>query len=406
MKKFMSQIAPVLIVGATLIISGVILYRTFGSKSMRARRAKLHDKKRKDIKATKLNFVPADFEVGLDEEQVIRILKDPEKYPRQFDHLVQLINRRVLRHVANRLDLPDELRKEVELEYNKHHAYLKKQYLREFLQLKKPDSKLYNIWYKNQASASVKLFKEVSSKYACYLADMVFSTIAERGGFKILQDKKNMETPCGVALKEAIGPMMERLEQQAALADFKESGEVLKKKVEKNIAELAVMEVQDKKVIDKTVTAKLFGFDVSSTDVTISAISNLKVGFDLQSHFSIQIKPRNKEIVVSLPEPTILSHEVYPRVDKLDLGWMRALRKEDLNQYMNSLREAFRRDAYNSHIFDKSKKQVEELLRMIIGPVAKSISPKYKIRFEYVKIDHELAKFQPRPTKKVAGLMR
>ena len=78
--------------------------------------------------------------------------------------------------------------------------------------------------------------------------------------------------------------------------------------------------------------ARLFGNSlinerISSTDIEVSAISILKVGFKIDQYFDLKLNTKNKIVTVTLPEPTVLSHEVYPRIDKLDIGWFREIEK-------------------------------------------------------------------------------
>ncbi len=397
-------IGPIILFMAVLGIAGMIIYKTFkgaGSEHPTSRHTKTTTVIGKDGKKKKMTFVPADFDLNMDEDQILAILKNPGKHKKEFDKLVYNINVKVLKHVANRMGLPKDLKREVESEYKHHHPYMKKMYLRDFESLKDTTSNLYKIWYNNQATSSVKLFNEVASKYTCYLVDLIFSTVAEKGGYDLLKKNKDMQTPCGIALEEAMYPMLERLEKRAAIDDFSASKGLLEEKVEQTIAELAVMEVRDKKAIDKKLTTKFLGFDVSSTDVEISAISVLKVGYKLDRQFSVTLKPRRKEVIITLPQPEILSHEVYPRVDKLDIGWMKNLNKDDFNEYFNSLREAFREDAYNSHIFEKSKGQIENLLSMMLDPVVQGMGAGYKIIYRYHKVyDDDLHRMKKKRKKK------
>ena len=396
-------IGPIILFMAVLGIAGMIIFKTFkGAKSEYPsnRHTSTAKNTKKGKKKKPMTFVPADFDLKMDEDQILSILKNPEKHKREFDKLVYNINLKVLKHVANRMDLPKDLKLEVEKEYKHHHSYMKEMYLRDFNTLKDPNSKLYRIWYNNQATSSVKLFNEVASKYTCYLVDLIFTTVAQKGGFDFLKKNKKMETPCGIALEEAMYPMLERLEKRAAIDDFSASKGLLEEKVEKTIAELAVMEVRDKKAVDKKMTTKFLGFDVSSTDVEISAISVLKVGYKLDKQFSVALKPRKKEVVITLPQPEILSHEVYPRIDKLDIGWMKNLNKDDFNEYFNTLREAFRQDAYNSKIFEQSKEQIENLLSMMLDPVVQGMGKGHKIIYRYHKVyDDDLLRMKKKRKK-------
>ena len=90
---------------------------------------------------------------------------------------------------------------------------------------------------------------------------------------------------------------------------------------------------------------------------------------------------------VKLPPPTILSHEVYPRVDKLDVGFLSGIDEKDMNERFNELRRESRRDAIeNEKVLDKAKMRADSVMQLMLGPVVKSINRKYtlQVRFENV----------------------
>ena len=88
-------------------------------------------------------------------------------------------------------------------------------------------------------------------------------------------------------------------------------------------------------------------------------------------------------MTITLPEPQILSHEVYPKVDKLDVGWMRELQDEDFNKNFNLLRQEFRRDALSSDIMDKAKQEAAELMDLMFTPVVSSFSKRYQLQVRF-----------------------
>ena len=132
---------------------------------------------------------------------------------------------------------------------------------------------------------------------------------------------------------------------------------------------------------------KVFGIAVSSTEVEVSAISLMKVGFKLDRYFDVSLNDRRKQVVVTLPEPEILSHEVYPKFDKLDVGWLREVENIELNQNINALRAAFRDDAYDSNIFDQSKSQVKELMELLLLPIVSNLNGAYKLVVRFKEVD-------------------
>ena len=143
------------------------------------------------------------------------------------------------------------------------------------------------------------------------------------------------------------------------------------------------MEVRDRKGITKTMQTKIWGYAVSATDIEISAISILKVGFRIDQFFEVDLDEAAKLIVVSLPEPVILSHEVYPKFDKLDIGWLREVQDADLNKAFNALRAEFRREALESDIRDRAKERAAELMDTMFTPFVQGISPRYQLKVRF-----------------------
>lgn len=331
-----------------------------------------------------LKYIPSDFKPDIDEENALAILSNPERYKKEFGELVYDVNQQLIRHVAIRMGLSDSLQRRVAKEYETQHPYLRTLYYNDFVTLKDTTSQLYQMWYANEFTNAVELMNEVASKYTCFLVNQIFSSVIKTDEGRYLAKGKRIDTPCGIALTEALAPVMKRLAERAAIDDFSRSKGMIQERIEKVIAELATMELRDQKGLSKQMQTKLFGFSVSSTDIEVSAISIIKVGFKLDRYFDMNLNSKNGVVTITLPEPVILSHEVYPKIDKLDIGWLREVKSIDLNKNINALREAFREDAINSDLFDKSKKQATELMETMMSPMVKSMNKRYtlKVRFK------------------------
>lgn len=334
-----------------------------------------------------LTYVPADFQPNLDEERTLRILAQPEKYRREFDDMVYNFNMALLYHVANRMTLPDSLRRRLEPEYKKHHEYLSRLYFNDFVSLKDTTATLYETWYNDNTNQAVQVFNEVAGKYTCFFVTQVMATLINAEGGKLMAKGKNVETPCGIAIQEGLHPMMSRLQKRAEIIDFSASRGLLKERVRKGIAELATYELRSRMGVDKTLQYKLLGFSISETDIRVEAISVIKAGFKLDQYFDVTFSPSKGVVYVKLPPPTILSHEVYPRVDKLDVGFLAGVNEKNMNEPFNELRREFRRDAIeNEKVLDKAKMRADSVMQLLLGPVVKSINKKYtlQVRFENV----------------------
>ncbi len=338
-------------------------------------------------KEMQITYMPADFKFDMEDENVIAILNNPNRYHREFDELVYKYNMSLLSHIANRMDLPDSIKVLLEPEYQKHHNYLGQLYYNDFIKIRDTSANTYDAWYANEATGAVETMNEVASKYTCFLVNHVITTLLKVEGGVLGAKGKKIDTPCGIAMTEGLKPFINRLKERAAIDDFSRSKGMLEEKVEKVIAELATMEVRDKKGLSKQLQTKIWGFEVSSTDIEVSAISIIKVGFKIDQYFDLQLNAKNKIVTVTLPEPGILSHEVYPRVDKLDIGWMREVEKGDFNTNFNILRREFRRDALESDVMDKSKSQAIEIMNMIFNPILGSFDQKYRLVVKFKNIN-------------------
>ncbi len=331
-----------------------------------------------------INYRPADFRINIDEEEALKILSNPQRYRKEFSKLVYDINIAILDHVSDRMGLSADVRGKVRSEYDKHHPYLKNLYYHDFVAMKDTTSNLYQTWYDNEFSNAVEILHEIASKYTCFMVNHVITSLIETSNGSVYARGKSVDTPCGVAMTEALKPLIKRMEERAAIEDFSRSKGLMQEKIEKAIAELATMEVRDKKGLSRQMQTKIWGFSVSSTDVEISAISILKVGFRLNEYLDIRLDPQSGIVTVTLPQPTVLSHEVYPKIDKLDIGWLREVKSVDLNRSFNVLRAEFRRDALESgEVNKKAQEQVTDLMQTMFGPVVASINKRYKVRVRF-----------------------
>ncbi|MEL7222491.1 MAG: DUF4230 domain-containing protein, partial [Bacteroidota bacterium] len=235
----------------------------------------------------------------------------------------------------------------------------------------------------NKSGGATQVFEEITSKYTCFMLNQVLATVIETKGGMIYAKGTDLKTPCGIAMTEALGPLIARMEEKAAIDDFSRAEGLLQEKVEKVIAELATMEVRDKKGLSKSMQTNIWGMNVSSSDLEITAISILKVGFRLNDYFDISLNSKSGTVTITLPEPVILSHEVYPKIEKLDIGWLREVESVNFNESFNSLRKVFREEAEQSNIKDRSERQAIELMNTMFAPLVKSIDSRYELKVQF-----------------------
>ena len=342
-------------------------------------------------KEMQIKYIPSEYNFELDEETTLAILTNPDRYQREFNDLVYNFNLSMLNHVATRMDLPDSIKMEIEPEYQKHHPYMRQMYYNDFVKLRDASANMYESWYQNNYNSAAEALKEVASNYTCYLINQVIMNMILSKNGTIAGIGNGVDSPCMIAMKESLNPMIRRLEERAAIHDFSSSKGMMEEKVERTIAELATMEIRDRKGLNKQLQTKIWGYAVSSTDIEVSAISILKVGFKLDEYFDISLDEGRKRVTVTLPSPVILSHEVYPKIDKLDVGWMRELSNEDFNKNFNVLRKEFRRDAIEDDVMNKAKTQADELMHLLLEPIVQQMGGKYKLLVRFKKTESSLA---------------
>ncbi len=362
---------------ALVCIAGIIIYKTFfsgGSLSSIFQTPK----------EVQLTYVPSDFQPNLNEEATLQILSQPDKYRKEFDELVYNFNLSLLYHVANRMNLPDSLKRRLEPEYRKHHDYLRTLYFNDFVALKDTTANLYETWYNDNSNQAVQLFNEVAGKYTCFFVTQIMATLLKATDGRLLARGKNVTDPCSIALQEGLKPMVDRLQTRAAIMDFSASRGLLKEKVRQGIAELGTYELRSRLGLDKTLSYKIFGISISETDIRVEAISVIKAGFKLDQQFDVTFSPKKGIVYITLPPPTILSHEVYPRVDKLDVGFLAGISGEEMNKNFNELRRQFRQDALdNEHVLEHAKARADTVMQLMLGPMVKSMGRSYKLQLRF-----------------------
>lgn len=359
---------------ALICVAGFLLYQAFGGTE---------ETTSSIPRAMQVTYVPSDFKMQLDNQKTLEILSNPQRYKNEFDKLILDFNTNLVIHVANRMNLTAQQKSAAVNEYRKMHPSIRQMYFNDFISLGDTTNQTYQSWYENESASAVDLLNEVASKYTCFFITNIIGTILKTQDGKLAVSGKAIETPCGIALTEGLRPMVKRLQETAAIRDFSRAHNLMKERVERAITELAVMELRDKKGMKVQNSSKLMGYSVSTTELEIVAISIVKVGFNLQNYFSISVDDKSKSVIVTLPQPQIVSHEVYPKIENMDIGFMRDLSSQDINDNINKLRQAFREDANKSDIFQKAQVRAQEVMKMMLDPMVRNINKNYKIVVQF-----------------------
>jgi len=328
----------------------------------------------------KVKYRATDFKYVIDDDYTLQLLADPTNRRKEFNNFLYEYNMALISHLGKRMGFTDSLMISARDRYNDHHGYVKDLYYKDFMRLRSGSTKTTDTWYREDNIKAVNSFNEVSSKYTCFIINHILTSILETKNGYLEVEGRNLNEPCSIALNEGMAPMIKRLKERAVIDDFNRSRGLLSEKVESTISELATIEIRDKKGLQRKLQSKVMGYNVSSTNIDISAISILKAGFKLDKYFEIKMYGKDKRLVVTLPQPQLLSHEVYPRIDKLDVGWMRSIKDDDFNKNFNLLRAEFRKDAIRSDILSKSKDKVKGILEILLSPL---LTDGYQMEIRY-----------------------
>jgi len=126
-----------------------------------------------------INYIPAEYNANVDEEDALAILSNPNRYRRDFDQLVYDFNLSLLGHCANRMDLSTEIKSNLESEYQKHHSYLKDLYFQDFIALKDTTDSYQQLWYQTENANAVEVLNEVASKYTCPMINTIITSLLQ-----------------------------------------------------------------------------------------------------------------------------------------------------------------------------------------------------------------------------------
>jgi len=379
-----------LILLALLALASVVIYNAFFSNS-----PNFISKMFQTPQAVQVTYVPSDFEPQINDENALAILGNPQKYRKQFDALVYNFNISLLYHIANRMNLQDSVKQRLVPEYEKQHGYLTEMYYNDSINIKDPGSAAHEKWYANNIKTAVEAFNEVAGKYTSFLVTKIFGTLIKLDAGKFMAKGKSIQTPCGIAINEALRPMMNRWQEKATIMDFSASRGYLKEKVTRGVTELATYEIQARKGINKQLQYKILGYSVSTTDIQMSAISNIKAGFKLDDYFDITLNPKKGIVYITLPEPTVLSHEVYPRVDNLDVGWLAGIQGDEMNKNLNALRREFRADAINNdQLLERAKSRADSVMQLMLAPVVRGLNKRYDIKVRFKGTQQKTTKIE------------
>jgi hypothetical protein len=167
------------------------------------------------------------------------------------------------------------------------------------------------------------------------------------------------------------------------IQDFTVSKVSIKQHIRKMIVEMGTVKDNFRTVFDEEYTLKLIFGLKSQANLKLQVKSIVKAGFKLDKFFKLEFDHGTKEIVLTLPEPEILSNEIDARVKNMEDGWFVKIDKEKLNWVNQKARQWSYDKAIESGILKNAKRNAELILKTIFQPIVLATDQDYKISIRF-----------------------
>ena len=312
-----------------------------------------------------------------------------EDYAR-FSAVVDEMNRALLKHTSDKLQLNTSDHLKVVKEYENLHPDLAKQYYSELKDFNKKSKKLNDTTYiirRNYQGANT--FSKVLSSHACDVVSLVFGAAALNATKAAALSMLNSE-PCEGIIEEFTYPVVLKLMETGAVKDLRISKLKIKKHIRDQIVELATaedkVEVQVEERFKKIVAdGALWGLFNSNADVELRVPGTIKAGFKLDEFFSLEIDYQKEVIYVVLPEPKILSVQADPQFTEIDNGYLNKVGMEEINIVLESAKSKMRQHVDQTGIFEDAKQNARGIVEILFQPILIASNLDYKIDVKFKK---------------------
>ncbi|MGD2087160.1 MAG: DUF4230 domain-containing protein [Candidatus Aminicenantes bacterium] len=370
----------------TLVAVGIFLIVNFGCGNGKTQQVEEFFNVEKEVSLPenpgKAFSPPLDYEKITDSISKVNLNSSSQDYP-GFSQSVKTIHEEILTYLSESLKLPEHVRKEVLERYRDYHETFSRDYYQQLAE--QNNSTLASetqsfITYDTVMSAQH--FTNILSANICNLSGFII-TLATTGSAEVNPVGMFLGKPCRVILNYLLKPIAEKIRRAAVIKDYTISKVSLKSHIRDMIAELGT--IRDSYVTDFNERYRLeliLGLG-STAKLSVHARSTVKAGFKLHRYFQLNFNHTQKEIIMALPEPEILSNEVKAQIVNMKNGLLVRIDKDKLNDLNDKIRRWGFETAIKSGVLDNAKKNVELLLETIFQPIILATDPDYKIVIDF-----------------------
>lgn len=324
-----------------------------------------------------LKYQPKDLDYNLDANKALIVIMNPTENKEILWMLIQEMQLKLLHHFGNTHSLSIEEHQALDAVYEEKKVMLINNFITKLIQLIDEKDAEKKDWYRIRGQNAVEAFEEVMGLQACNLLQEILPEVLGTTTFEVI--KRGAKDPCQTILTTGVTPMVKRLAQSARVFDLRERQDALNEQIASAVTKLSTTEIKEKKGLKREIVKKLIGIKYSTAYYEMYGISIIGIGFNIKDNIQISFSDKENKIIIFLPEPEILYHEVFPMFKEFSSGIFANPDDKILNSDMNLLREEFRKDLKPEH-FEKAKKEAEEFLKLLIGGSCPNCS--VEIKFE------------------------
>lgn len=192
---------------------------------------------------------------------------------------------------------------------------------------------------------------------------------------------------CGIVAHELLMPLTTALRDRALVIDIEASRSELKEHLRTAIAELAVAEDRLATTFSRDFTRTFFAdtwaeFHSTAT-LEINASGVIKAGYDLREYFDLTVDHMDKRLIVTLPEPRILSRDIELEVASDRDGFLSKVTPEKRTQALRQIRSELQRRAVQGGLLVEAKEKVEGLVQIIYSPLSYLPEGSYAVEVQF-----------------------
>lgn len=290
-----------------------------------------------------------------------------------FHGVVDTLHRTVLDYIAQRLDLTDAEYTLMMIEYGASSGDLLINY-QQMMGATNVDSitPAPRSVVSYESYNSVNEFVGIFSGHACGLLSFpgraqlkqAAGLVDEEGSAGAL----DVRLTCRNVLQEAIAPIAQALRKKAVIRDLNTSQMTIESQVRRTVVELATAEEHLSADFTDLYQTK-FLFMKSEAVLHARADATVKVGFDLNKRFSIEMDHDTRRMTIRLPEPEVLSNDVEVEFIDVKDGTLIKIDREKYNAALVHARERIAQEVAGSTIFVTAKHNARRIIQTVFQPM-------------------------------------